>query len=43
MFSVRFWVGIFINVLVTMILIVIIKKVSTKYNIPFLNTLSQEV
>lgn len=43
MLSIRFWVGIVINVIITMILIVLIKKMSTKYNIPFLSALSNEV
>ncbi|MEK5036408.1 hypothetical protein MKY96_33800 [Paenibacillus sp. FSL R7-0302] len=43
MFSARFWIGIFANVLITMILIVIIKKLSAKWNIPFLAAVSAEV
>lgn len=43
MFSARFWLQTFASVIITMILIVIVKKVSTKYNIPFLGSLANEV
>ena len=39
----RFLIGIVLNVILTMIVIVIIKKVSLKYNIPGLKSLSESV
>lgn len=43
MLTPRFWVSTLASVVIIMVLIVIIKKVSAKYNVPFLNTLSSEV
>lgn len=41
--NLRFLSMIFINVIITMILIVIVKKVSKQYNVPFMKTLAEEV
>lgn len=43
MLSARFWLATFASVIITMILIVLVKKVSKKYNVPFLAPLSEEV
>jgi len=43
MLTPRFWLSTLVSVVIIMILIVIIKKVSSKYNVPFLSTLSKEV
>lgn len=43
MFNLRFWVQTFLSVIITMILIVIIKRVSSTYNIPFLSSVASEV
>jgi hypothetical protein len=43
MFSGRFWVQTFVATIFTMIIIYAIKKASTKYDIPFLNKLSEGV
>lgn len=41
LFSPSWWISCFLSTLLTMVFIVIIKKVSTK--VPVLNTLAQEV
>lgn len=41
--SPRFWVQTIASTLITMVLIVAIKKVSEKYNIPVIKTLSENV
>lgn len=43
MFSVRFWVQTLVSVIITMILIVLVKRVSSSYNIPVLSSIASEV
>jgi len=39
----RFILGIFLNVIITMILIVVVKRVAKQWNIPFLSSVAEEV
>lgn len=41
--SPSWWISMFINVFITMVFIYIIKKASTKYDIPVVKTIAQEV
>lgn len=43
MFSIRFWVQTLISTVFVMLMIYAVKKVSTKYNIPVLSTVSEGV
>lgn len=42
-FSLNWWISTFISTLVTMAFIYIIKKVTSKVNIPLVSTVAQEV
>lgn len=42
LFSVSWWVNMFISTLVTMIFIYFIKKITAKYNIPVISTIADE-
>lgn len=39
----RFFFLLFLNVVITMIVMVIVKRVAAKYNVPFLNAVASEV
>ncbi|MCC3289160.1 MULTISPECIES: hypothetical protein [Bacillus] len=43
LFSPKWWINMFITTFVTMIFIYLIKKVSGKYNVPFVKTIAEEV
>lgn len=41
--SPSFWVGVIVATIFTMIMIYAVKKVSTKYNVPVLSTVSEGI
>ncbi|MCU5087560.1 hypothetical protein OCA23_30325 [Bacillus cereus] len=43
LFSPKWWVNMFITTFVTMFFIYLIKKASTKYNVPFVKTVSEGI
>ena len=43
LFSINFWVTTFTSTLITMIMIFLIKKIATGWNIPVISTIAEEV